>query len=342
MSQSTTPSRLRNQPAPSTDHIGADARADAGLVGAEFVHDAPSQFNDDLMSDRRNPSPQSFDVLAPDGYLHAMQDSPMETPAPSDSPRDAQSDSQSVAESGIQSEAVVESGLEWSIGVEAPHTTMSELVMGATSEIAARGGGRVTWWRAGATPHDDRVAAHLGFSRVRSQHQLRVALPVAFDPHHLTTAIITSFCAETDAEAWLVANNAAFRDHHEQSGWDRSLLDERTAQPWFNPELFLVARDEPDGPIVAFNWLKTHEADDHVGEPRLGEIYVIGVIPEAQGRGLGYSLAGLGLRALHVRGISTAMLFVAADNAKAIALYRRLGFAMHRTDAAYSTSVTAL
>ncbi len=277
------------------------------------------------MGDRRNPTPESFDVLAPDGYLHAMLVRTNRPVAPN---------------SGDTPAETVR--LEWNIGVEAPHTTLSELLMGASSEIAARGGGLVTWWRAGATRADDHIAARAGFTRDREQYQLRVSLPISFDPQHAPMPNITTFSSDTDAEAWLVANNAAFRTHPEQSGWDMLALRQRMEEPWFDPELFLVARDEPDGPIIAFNWLKIHDANTYIGEPRLGEIYVIGVTPEAQGRGLGYSLAGLGLRALHVRGISTAMLYVAADNHNAIALYRRLGFTVHRTDAAYCATVTAI
>ena len=80
------------------------------------------------MSDRRNPSPQSFDVLAPDGYLHALLVQQIET--------------------DDETDADLNVGLQWNIGVEAPPTTMTELFMGAMNEIALRGGGLITWWRA--------------------------------------------------------------------------------------------------------------------------------------------------------------------------------------------------
>jgi mycothiol synthase len=109
------------------------------------------------------------------------------------------------------------------------------------------------------------------------------------------------------------------------------------AEAWFDPSLFLLAVDD-DG-IAGFNWLKQHHA--HPPDPALGEIYVIGVDPRAQGTGLGRSLAIAGLQAINARGSTEGLLFVAADNTGALALYQSLGFAVHRTDRAYVRDVSA-
>jgi len=130
-------------------------------------------------------------------------------------------------------------------------------------------------------------------------------------------------------------NNRAFAGHDEQGGWTEATLKRRTTEAWFDPTLFLLAVD--DAGLLGFNWLKVHEAHDH--EPRIGEIYVIGVDPRGQGRGLGRALAVEGLQAVHERGIDVGMLFVAADNEPALALYRALGFTVHRVDRAYECEV---
>ena len=104
------------------------------------------------------------------------------------------------------------------------------------------------------------------------------------------------------------------------------------------PALFLLAFDA-DG-LVGFNWMKIHAAHDR--DPALGEIYVIGVDPRAQGTGLGRALAIAGLRAVHERGIDTGSLFCAADNEAAFELYRSLGFDVHRVDRAYECEVPPL
>jgi len=109
------------------------------------------------------------------------------------------------------------------------------------------------------------------------------------------------------------------------------------AESWFDPELFLLAFDA--GGLAGFNWLKQHPA--LAPDPPLGEIYVIGVDPRAQGTGLGRALALNGLRRVHSAGAAAAMLFCAADNVSALALYRSLGFSVHRTDRAYVYDVAA-
>ena len=68
------------------------------------------------------------------------------------------------------------------------------------------------------------------------------------------------------------------------------------AEPWFDPALFLLASDTEG--LAGFNWLKVHDPEP---DPALGEIYVIGVDPRAQGTGLGRALAIAGLHAVHRR-----------------------------------------
>jgi mycothiol synthase len=74
--------------------------------------------------------------------------------------------------------------------------------------------------------------------------------------------------------------------------------------------------------------------------PHVGEIYVIGVDPRFQGRGLGRSLTLLGLDWLHrERGIDHGMLYVDGANAPAIAMYRRLGFETDHIDRSFAGAV---
>jgi len=68
----------------------------------------------------------------------------------------------------------------------------------------------------------------------------------------------------------------------------------------------------------------------------MGEIYVIGVDPGQQGRGLGRQLtiAGLAWQWDHHEP-PVGMLYVEHDNTTAIRLYEELGFTIHHDDVAY-------
>ena len=104
--------------------------------------------------------------------------------------------------------------------------------------------------------------------------------------------------------------------------------------------------------LVGFHWTKVHShghghhhvdevahthADERPGSPGhahdpIGEVYVVGVAPDQRGQGLGRSLTLAGLHHLRHRGLSAALLYVDADNAAAISLYRALGFAPWDSD----------
>ena len=67
----------------------------------------------------------------------------------------------------------------------------------------------------------------------------------------------------------------------------------------------------------------------------------MGVDPQAQGLGLGRALTLVGLHHLRTRGLPTVLLYVDADNAPAVAVYTRLGFARHRTDVMFTHPAAA-
>jgi mycothiol synthase len=99
---------------------------------------------------------------------------------------------------------------------------------------------------------------------------------------------------------------------------------------------------EREGRLAGFCWTKIHEPDedeDDEGAHPLGEIYVVAVDPDFQGRSLGRQLVLAGLASLFDRGVRTGMLYVDRDNGTARKLYMSLGFADDHVDRAYVTDV---
>jgi mycothiol synthase len=144
---------------------------------------------------------------------------------------------------------------------------------------------------------------------------------------------VRSFERGRDEGEWLRINAAAFVDHPEQGALTRADLEQRMAQPWFDPQglILVVEADEPSH-VVAFHWTKV----DPPGGIR-GEVYVVGVDPVHQGEGLGKAVTILGLDHLRDRGLAEVVLYVDEENTAALHTYRSLGFAtleIHRQYAA--------
>jgi mycothiol synthase len=161
--------------------------------------------------------------------------------------------------------------------------------------------------------------------------QMQAVLPIN-DPVEITTR---PFRPGVDDDEWLALNNRAFHGHGEQGEWSRSQLQARCAEPWFDPDGFLIY--ERDGHMRGFCWTKMH----HDTTPPMGEIYVVAADPSTHGTGLGRQLTLAGLSHIHTQGYGTAMLYVDANNAPALRLYERLGFAVTRTDLAFVAEIPA-
>ena len=205
-------------------------------------------------------------------------------------------------------------------------------------EVLSRAeGAPVRVWAHGSHPAAARLAATTGFRPIR---ELWLMSRAASDPVggvDITTpsgVSIRTFRPGHDEDAWLAANRAAFAHHPEQGRWTRADLEARMAEPWFDPAGFFVAIR--DGRLVGFHWTKVHDEPVRgIGPAPVGEIYVLGVVPEAQGLGLAKALAVTGLRHLEERGARRVVLFVEADNPAAIGLYTKLGFRHVDTDVMY-------
>ncbi|WP_242611182.1 mycothiol synthase [Blastococcus saxobsidens] len=206
--------------------------------------------------------------------------------------------------------------------------------------LDAAGRGPVDIWAHGDLPGSAELLAAHGFARARVLLQMRRDLAgVDPDPRPALAEGVTvsAFRPGRDEEAWLGVNAHAFDWHPEQGRTTRADLELREAEPWFDPEGFLLAwRGEPDdgGELLGFHWTKVHPPGDAGPEP-VGEIYVLGVDPGAQGLGLGRALTDLGLAHLRGRGLAEVLLYVEEDNEAAVRLYEARGFRRSAVDVAW-------
>jgi mycothiol synthase len=180
-----------------------------------------------------------------------------------------------------------------------------------------------------------------GLVPVRSLHVMGRSLregppwpPPSLDP----TYAVRSFEPGRDEDAWLALNAAAFAHHPEQGSLRRADLDQRMAEPWWDPAgLILVVEAADPDVLAASHWTKVDPPDGDVGE-----VYVVAVSPDRQGQGLGRAVTVLGLDHLRSLGLARVVLYVDEDNVAAVRTYAGLGFAdveVHRQFARSSPAV---
>ncbi|MCY0904504.1 mycothiol synthase [Arthrobacter sp. H14-L1] len=202
---------------------------------------------------------------------------------------------------------------------------------------AGRGLSGLKAWSHGDHEAAADLAARYGWTAVRELWRMRLTRaldePQPIPQPALPAGIsLRSFIPGRDEIHWLKANAAAFVHHPEQGGMTLADLRARMAEPWFDPAGFLLATNAA-GEILGFHWTKVHpQSGQH---PAIGEVYVVGVTPEAQGSGLGRALTLAGISHLQSRGLNAIMLYVDADNQAAVGLYRSLGFTRWDADVMY-------
>jgi mycothiol synthase len=194
--------------------------------------------------------------------------------------------------------------------------------------------GRSRFWAHGTLAAAEATAAALALSPVRRLLQMRRPLGNVGDVAIPDGVRIRTYAGPGDDAEMLRVNNAAFSWHPEQGGWTAADIAERRGESWFDPAGLFLAFDPTGERLLGFHWTKVH-AD----KPSLGEVYVIGVDPAAQGTGLGRTLTAVGMAWLERRLANatdpTVMLYVESDNTAAVRTYERLGFAVYSTDTAY-------
>ncbi|SFJ51087.1 mycothiol synthase [Amycolatopsis sacchari] len=200
--------------------------------------------------------------------------------------------------------------------------------------VAKAGTAELRVWAHGDHPAAARIAGHVGLRRARELLVLHTEVRDWPEPSLPGGVALRTFVPGQDEQAVIDVNARAFDWHPEQGALTVAELRATEAEDWFDPAGFFLA--ERDGRVIGFHWTKVHPADPNQfdGEP-VGEVYVVGVDPAAQGGGLGKALTLAGLRHLRDRGLKHVILYVEGDNAPALAVYQRLGFTRFAVDVQY-------
>lgn len=281
---------------------GDDRRHIGNVFDAAAAHDGTAPVGDQVL--RELPLDRTRHLVAEDtgeivGYLNLV-------PATDDAPAMAEV-------------AVTPSARRRGIG--------SQLI---STGLAAGGDGARIWAHGNLEPARATAAA-LDLVAARELLQMRRSLAGLPELEIPNDVLLRTYSGPVDDAEILRVNNAAFSWHPEQGGWTEAEIAERRAEAWFDPEGLFMAVDPESGRLLGFHWTKVHG-------PTLGEVYVVGVDPDAQGRGLGRVLTLAGVRHLADRLGPTAevTLYVEADNSAAVKTYERLDFGVFAADVAYT------
>lgn len=185
------------------------------------------------------------------------------------------------------------------------------------------------------------LARALGMRPTRQLWQMALRLDSVAERHRgvpLPDRVwIEPFREGRDERRLIELIRTAFREHPENAVFDADELAARATLPWFDPTAILLAEERDavargeDRPPLAAHWMKL--------DPPIGEVYLLAVAPEAQGRGVGRAILLEGLAEMRRRGIEVAVLYVDAGNDAAIGLYRNTGFRFEHLDTCYSLEV---
>ncbi|MCP2248590.1 mycothiol synthase [Lentzea aerocolonigenes] len=212
---------------------------------------------------------------------------------------------------------------ELAVHPEHRHQGVGEALVKALPEESLR------MWAHGGHPDAEKLAEKLGFRKVRELLRMRLRVENDLPQPELPEGItIRAFVPGKDEAAVVYVNHRAFDWHPEQGSMSIEDVRAKEEEPWFDPKGFLLAFNA-DERLVGFHWTKVHT-------PVLGEVYVVGVDPDAQGGGLGRALTLAGLQHLREQQVKEVMLYVESDNAPAVRVYTKLGFTLWDADVQYA------
>ena len=170
-------------------------------------------------------------------------------------------------------------------------------------------------WSHGNLPAAQALAASTRLASVRELRQLSKELGSVGRPEGRDDVQLRPY-TEADAEVLVEVNARAFASHPEQGAMTTDDIAKSGGE---------ITLAVANGAIAGYYWIQRDPA----------ELYVLGVNPDWQGRGLGNWLTAHSLADLSEGGADSVMLYVEGDNAPALATYERAGFTLSHSDIQY-------
>lgn len=194
-----------------------------------------------------------------------------------------------------------------------------------------------TVWAFGNLPEAQALAAARGLNQVRALLIMRRDLTTSpltdADQAPAANGIEIIPFRDSLLDALVETNAEAFAHHPEQGALTRADFEQRMAEPWFDPAGLFLALDDETGRLLGYHWTKI---ENHSGQPATeGEVYAIGVRPDAEGRGLGRALLAAGMAYLQAQGVAAIVLYVEASSQRAVQIYESASFVEVNRDASY-------
>lgn len=197
--------------------------------------------------------------------------------------------------------------------------------------LAGSQGAELGWWSFGALAPAMEFSTKLGLHPGRELLIMERPLAEPLPPANFPDGVAVSTFTPADTEAWLGVNARAFAHHQEQGSITAADLAARQRESWFDADGFFLAYRGQD--LLGYHWTKIH----HEATTPVGEVYVLGVDPDAGRSGIGRALLNRGLAYLGERGLDTVILYVEADQRHVVDLYSTAGFDVAHRDVLYTT-----
>ncbi|MCL3861359.1 mycothiol synthase [Actinotalea sp. K2] len=307
-----------------TPELGTAVRL---LADRAREHDGIEALGEQTLLHLAAPGADVRHVLAPPGTGEPSPDGPGTA-----EPRTPGSGLLGYASVDLSAVATGSATIELVVAPEARRRGLGRSLLATARELATqRGAPRPSVWAHGDLPGARALAARSGLVPTRELWQMTLDLSSTSGtetPEVPGGVTVRPFVPGLDEEAWLDVNSRAFADHPEQGRMTLEDLRARQREPWFDPRDLLLA--ERAGTVLASTWMKVEPGSDS------GELYALGVDPQAQGSGLGRLLTALTVDHLRRLGLREAMLYTEASNTAAVRTYTRAGFRRSRVDVQYS------